>query len=233
MKLPLRLRALAALTLPALPVADVGTDHGLLLQLLRAGGGVPLAIGIDVARAPLEATRLRLEIAADPGIELRLARGLAGLEPGEVGTVVIAGMGGLKIAEILEAEPPVRASIQRFVLGPNDHLRALRLALGPLGLAIVDERIVWERDRPHTLLVAEPSSSPKRLDLKDQWLGPILRRTGGPEWERWMVHEIGRLQRARDQARAGARDPAKIEALEDLLALHTQGLAESGSGPIP
>ena len=51
-------------------------------------------------------------------IYVRFGNGLAVLSPGEVDTVVIAGMGGSSIIEILEQEPEVTHSLQRLILQP-------------------------------------------------------------------------------------------------------------------
>ena len=48
-----RLSAIAALVPAGVPMADIGTDHGLLPMYLVQSGRVPRAIGIDDKLEPL------------------------------------------------------------------------------------------------------------------------------------------------------------------------------------
>lgn len=100
-----RLRLLAEMTPPGGRLADIGTDHGYLPVWLLQEGRIPSAIAADVGAEPLEHARRTAEEYETQGLDFRLCDGLSGIEPEETDTVVIAGMGGETIRDILRAAP--------------------------------------------------------------------------------------------------------------------------------
>lgn len=142
-----RLAALAQLVIRGEPMADIGTDHGLLpLHCLKAGL-VPHAVLTDIGKGPLERAAKTMS-ALDPreySYSLRLGAGLAPLEAGEVSTVVLAGMGGELMAEILGEYPEKTASAKLLVLQPRTKSGSLREWLWENGYAVGNEMLVRER----------------------------------------------------------------------------------------
>jgi len=66
-------------------------------------------------------------VASRAGVtDFRLGDGLAPLEPGEIDTVVIAGMGGETIIGILEADPAKTRSFSKYILQPRTKTELLR-----------------------------------------------------------------------------------------------------------
>ena len=198
-----RLEAIAARVLPGRPMADVGTDHALLPVALVRRGIVPKAIGIDVAPAPL--ARARPVAAGVAGVELRLGDGLTPLKPGEVATVVVAGMGGARIVELLDAFEPL-ASLTRLVLSPNTQWPRVRRFIAARELRLREEVLVEDRGHAYLVLSVDPSvreASP--WDEDDLLLGPRLLRERPDAWQRWVRAEHARLDAAR--RRAPADDP--------------------------
>ena len=89
-----RLSAAAELVRPGEPVADIGCDHGKLTAVLAASGRYPKVIGAEpAAPARLAKAEQTLEYAGcKDRAELRLGDGLSVLSPGEVSTIVLAGV---------------------------------------------------------------------------------------------------------------------------------------------
>lgn len=216
-----RLRALADRVLPGLPMVDVGTDHGLLPLALVQEGRVPGALGIDRNAPPLRAARERVVAAGldrDPRLRFWQGDGIPSLDH-EVGTVVIAGMGGHLIRGILGRARLDR--IRRFVLQPNTDIPELRDLLPERGLRLVDEEMVQEGRQFFTLLVAEPGPA-LHLDAAQRLLGPHLLRARAPVFLAWLQREEARLARAL-QAAQGSRDEARLREALDLVQGGLQG----------
>lgn len=212
-----RLDSLTELVLPGRPMADIGTDHARVPTALISAGTVPLAIGIDLRAGPLTGARATLAAAGlvgDARIELRQGDGLAPLRPGEVATVVIAGMGGARILALLQAAPGVLATVERLVLQPNTEIPAVRGGLAALGFRIVDERLVLERGQAHTLIAAEPGQAP--LDDAERLLGPVLLRRRDPAFLCWLSREERRLAHA-SKAAAGSSAGRNLAHQLDLV----------------
>lgn len=181
--------------------ADVGTDHALLPRALLARGA-PRAIGIDASWEALARARARGDA---PGLDLRRGDGLGSLAPGEATVVILAGLGGLTIGELLAAGPPSALGIERLILQPHAHEAHARHAAAAHGYRITHEAFVADGARFFVLIVADRSAAPVRLEEPDLVLGPILRRAGGPLFLAWLDAQERRLGRAPGEVAAARR----------------------------
>lgn len=155
-------------------VADIGTDHAYLPVYLVEKEIIPMAIASDVSEGPLSIARKTVQQRNfTDRIDLRLGNGLDVITPGEVDVIVIAGMGGSTIVEILNSRLSITKSLQRLILQPMAASAVLRFWLIMNQWTIVDEQLVIEDDRLYEIIAAQPGES----QLEDPILydiGPIL-----------------------------------------------------------
>ena len=86
-------------------LCDVGCDHAHVPIRLLQEGRFCRAIGMDVIDGPLGKAKGNLELyGLDDKVELRLSDGLDAFQKGEADTLVITGMGGTLMREILMRE---------------------------------------------------------------------------------------------------------------------------------
>jgi len=173
-RLSKRLKQIADFVPLGTVVADIGTDHALLPSYLVQEKFVPTAIAVDVSAGPLEVAQkqVRSLLLADR-ISVRLGDGLQSLKPGEVQTVVIAGMGGATIRKILLRSPQVVNHLQRLILQPNIAAEVVRGWAIHNNWKIIDEEIVYEDERFYEIIVLEPG----KMKIEDDvylFLGPKL-----------------------------------------------------------
>lgn len=219
-----RLQAIAERVLPGRPVADLCCDRAPLAAALVASGRVPRVIAGDLNPAPLEAAATLLEQhGVQDRVELREGSGLTVLEPGEVATVVIAGIGAPLAERLLSeaARAGVLASVARLIVQPNHgfpKLGSLRARIDALGWGIIDECVARERGRLYVILVAEPGGVGLR-DAVDREIGPILRHGGDPLFGAWINHERDRLNRAIAGMQRGHADPELLVSYQRMLAM--------------
>ena len=84
-------------------LADIGTDHAFVPIYLVSENKVPTAIAMDINEGPLEkANRNIRSKSLENKIKIRLSNGLDKLEAYEADTILIAGMGGELIVDILK-----------------------------------------------------------------------------------------------------------------------------------
>jgi tRNA (adenine22-N1)-methyltransferase len=196
-------------------MADIGTDHAYLPAYLIQSGAVPRAIAGDVMPGPLDAARQTVEAAGlSDRIELRLGDGLQVLQPGEVKTVTLCGMGGALMAQLLEAGD--LAGIERLVLQPMESPERLRAWLTGHGWRIVHEELVEDAGRIYVVMAAERGEQQLRLD--ELLIGPLLQAAGGELLQRYSARWIAQLERAL----AGARQSDRPEALARAAALNEE-----------
>ncbi|MGN1381986.1 MAG: tRNA (adenine(22)-N(1))-methyltransferase [Eubacterium sp.] len=140
-------------------MADIGTDHAYLPIRLQKEGICPHVILCDVSRGSLKKAEKdwKAEL-PDAEPDLRLGDGLQVLKAGEAGSIVMAGIGGILIADILEYDLEKARTFPRFILQPRSNPGYLRWRLDCCGFQIVHERIAPEGRRLCEILVVSPLS---------------------------------------------------------------------------
>ena len=152
-KLSKRLQAAADFVTPGNRVADVGTDHGHLLIYLIQCGRCPSAVAMDIRSGPLQQADGHIKASGLTGsIQTRLSDGMKKLMPGEADSVVIAGMGGLTIIQILESSPDIVRDVSELILSPQSDAEKVRRLLREQGLIIDRENLVLEDGKFYPVL---------------------------------------------------------------------------------
>ena len=156
-KLDARLKMAAEEVRPGKRIADIGTDHAYLPAFLIENNICPSAIAADIGKGPLENARKITSTSKDLSdrIELRLSDGLKEIKEDEVDDIVIAGMGGILIAEILTAAPWVKDENKRLILQPMSHAEDVRKYLCENGFEIIKEKACTDGRHNYIIIVAE------------------------------------------------------------------------------
>lgn len=138
-----RLDAIANLVPPCGGVADVGTDHGHIPVFLLQKGHIGRIYATDIKKGPLEhAKRIAAEYGQTGKISFLLCDGLSALDGSDIRTIIIAGMGGENIAEILSKAPWTRQDGRLLILQPMSKSSYLRRWLFENGYKTTSESLV-------------------------------------------------------------------------------------------
>ena len=131
---------------PGETVCDVGTDHGYLPLALLESGKSPHVIMSDISEGSLKKCKENAEalLPSAAPFDLRQGSGIEVLESGEVDTVVMAGMGGMLIQELLGKDYHHSHSIRRYILQPRKHVGRLRYWLLDNDFTVVHEDLARE-----------------------------------------------------------------------------------------
>jgi tRNA (adenine22-N1)-methyltransferase len=211
----LRLETVAAFVPDGARVADIGADHALLLIHLARAGRIRRGIAGELNRGPyLNAIHRVRQAGLDHLIEVRQGDGLSVLAPGEVDVIVLAGMGGTLMADILQAGIGKLEGVHRLVLQPNIGGKRVRRWLKEHGFYIVDETIVEEEGILYEVAVAEPGDWKEEADAP--WpeemmmeIGPVLWRKRHPLLKRKLLVELESREAALAQLRQARTEEAK------------------------
>lgn len=134
-------------------LADVGTDHGYIPIWACKQGKVTHAIGMDIAKLPLENARRNVMGHHLQGqITLRLGDGIRPLKAGEADVIIIAGMGGKTIREILTDQEQVLEGVSQLILSPQSGVPNVRRHVHGLGYLIETEIFILEDGRYYHIL---------------------------------------------------------------------------------
>ena len=138
-------------------VCDVGTDHALLAAELINTGKCRKVIASDIKEGPLEAAAKTVEkYSISDKVQLILSDGLKNVPLDGVSDVVIAGMGGETIADIIEAVPVDRYDHRsvRWILQPMTKPEVLRKRIYEMQMSIIEEHIVCDGDKMYVVMCA-------------------------------------------------------------------------------
>lgn len=162
-KLTRRLQAAADLVREGAMVADVGTDHAYLPIALCQSNRAASAVASDINEGPIARAR---EHVAEYGMSERIATvrcdGLSELEGYHPTDVLILGMGGELIADIVRRAPWTKTEGLRLILQPMTHPEVVRRFLCENGYTIVEECLVSE-GKLYQLMAAEYTGNIQHL----------------------------------------------------------------------
>lgn len=176
-KIQNRLTTIAGLVLKGKAIADIGADHALLSIYMLQKNLAPNVVVTDIIDGPYE--RAKKAVNESPyrdKIEVRKGDGIKVLKPHEVATVIIAGMGGDTIAQILSDDWEKAETYERFVLQPMSRSYVVRQLLAERGWALLEEKLVYENNKYFVILVYSPDKKPYKLTPLELEVGPILLR---------------------------------------------------------
>lgn len=222
-----RLATVASYVPAGARMADIGSDHAYLPAALALQKKISYAVAGEVVKGPYEnaVSEIKGHGLTDL-IKPRLVDGLAAITPADrIDTVVIAGMGGTLIAEILERGKDRLQGVRRLVLQPNVGEGRLRRWLMDNRYQIMAEQIVAEDDHIYEIIVAEPSVVPFRYSDYELMFGPRLLEKKGPVFTAKWRDYIKRQQGVIHQMEQAQKVPvARIAGLKQKLALVAEAI---------
>ena len=155
LKLSPRLMAAADFVRPMAVVADVGTDHAYLPIYLCKLGKIRSAVASDINEGPV--ARAKINVATHSlakKISVCHTDGLTGIDAYAPTDIIICGMGGELIAEIIKRAEWTKNKNIRLILQPMTHADKLRKFLCDEGYLITDEALAKE-EKVYQIICAE------------------------------------------------------------------------------
>ena len=124
--------------------ADIGADHGKLIIALFEGGIITHGYAVENKKGPYDrlVKALKEKDLLDDIVPL-FSDGIKDI-PETVHTVIIAGMGGNLIIDILKKYPKKTQQIQTLVIDAHTCTPKVREEVSKLGFVIADEKMVRE-----------------------------------------------------------------------------------------
>lgn len=136
-------------------IADIGTDHAYIPIYLIENNLAEFVIASDINEGPLLIAEDNIKNhGLSQKIETRLGGGLSVLKEGEADTIIIAGMGGILISEIINADIQT-AKAYKLILQPMNAQYELRKYLLSHGFKITNEDIAVEGFKVYNIIDAE------------------------------------------------------------------------------
>lgn len=204
-------------------LADIGTDHAYLPAYLILNNKCRRAIASDIRPGPLKRAKATAEkYGLTDKISLRLGAGLDTIEPSEKpDTIVIAGMGGLVISEILENALSTVKSAKKLILQPMTMAPELREFLYKSALGDITEHLAFEGDKIYVIISVDinKNAAAHTLTRAEAYIGKSLLDTRPDGFDRYAEHMVNKLKNKIRGLKCGETDEAaeRLKEANELL----------------
>ena len=189
MKLSKRLQTIADFVKKGAVVADIGTDHAHIPIYLIKNNIISKAYACDINAGPLEKAKENINYYGVKNIELRLSNGLEKLKTDEADTVIIAGMGGELITDILEKGRRFFESKRKFILSPHTKIDEVRKFLLSNGFEITKEDMCIDEGKFYTVMEVKYTENKEMYSEAELLYGKYLIENKHPVLLRFLKKE--------------------------------------------
>lgn len=133
-------------------IADIGCDHGYTAIALFEAGKAEKLFACDIGKEPLEMAKKNVRFRGlEDKISCRLGNGLEALEKGECKHLLLSGMGGMLMIQILEKRIE---EFETILLSPQSDYEKVRRFLYPY-MELVEDCYVKEKNKFYRILLAK------------------------------------------------------------------------------
>lgn len=175
-------------------LADIGTDHGFIPIYSVMNNIAQRAIATDINEGPIKVACKNVnKYGLRDKIETRVGPGLSTLNRKESEVIVIAGMGGVLISEIIESHIEIARSSKWLILQPVQYPEVLRKYLQSSGFNIVDEDIVKDENKYYYIIKAKKGPSDKYDKEVYYYTGKRLIQRKNPLVREYIRYKINSL----------------------------------------
>ena len=171
-------------------VVDIGCDHGYLSIYLKAVNGNKLVIATDINENALNMAKKNINKNRIL-IETRLGNGLDVINYNEVDTIIISGMGGNTILNILKKNK--LKYIKKIVIQSNTDIPLIRKYINKLGYTIKNEQLIIDKNIYYIIITF--SKGKHKYTKKELYFGPILLKENNELFKKKKTIELNKLEK--------------------------------------
>lgn len=171
-------------------VVDIGCDHGYLSIYLKAVNGNKIVIATDINENALNMAKKNIN-KNKILIETRLGNGLDVINYNEVDTIIISGMGGNTILNILKKNK--LKYIKKIVIQSNTDIPLIRKYINKLGYTIKNEQLIIDKNIYYIIITF--SKGKHKYTKKELYFGPILLKENNELFKKKKTIELNKLEK--------------------------------------
>lgn len=228
MHLTPRLRTIMQQVPKGARLADIGTDHALIPTALLRRGVIACAIASDLREGPLDsAARTARQFDVEDQLSLRLGGGMQTIQPEEADTIVIAGMGGETIAQILTDDPWALDGKHLLLLQAMTAQPYLRQYLAAHGGIIQKESLCQEGQRMYTVMTVVGGGKPEQKSLAACCISDaLLQDPMAAAYIQKLLHREQKIVHSLESAKH--QKPEELQMHREMTAVLSQALQTLG-----
>lgn len=216
-RLDTRLMTVASMVRQDSVVLDIGTDHGYLPCFLVQKGIAKSAIASDVRPMPLQSAKNTIEASGlQNKIQAILSDGLENIPDNSADTIILAGMGGILIADILSKKQWIKSSNIEIIAQPMTHSEKTREYLLQNGFEIIEEKGCFSAG--HYYCVIRASYSGRVNSHEDGYIYYGKLKDNKDEFsKKFLKAQYNRLQKRYDALMENSQSPQECAYLKSVL----------------
>jgi len=136
---------------------DVGTDHAYIPIYLYKKGLIKRAVATDISIGSVEKANINIiKYNCKDIIETRCGNGLETIKEFErPDIVIIAGIGGILMVNILKKGIKTIENVKRMILQPQRDIYKVRKYIHSINFKIVDENMIFEAGKYYNVIICE------------------------------------------------------------------------------
>ena len=151
-----RLKLIYDMIPPCDILTDIGTDHALILAYALLNGRCKKALACDVKPGPLErAERTRRKYNLEKSMDLRMGNGLEPIVEQEADVIVMAGMGGILITDLILQSMNIAKKANYIIIQTMTHQELIRPFLWKSGFEIINEGLASEGNKLYQVILTK------------------------------------------------------------------------------
>lgn len=170
-------------------VVDIGCDHGYLSIYLKTVNGNKVVIATDINENALNMAKKNINKNSIL-IETRLGNGLDVIKHNEVDTIIISGMGGNTILNILKKNK--LKYIKKIVIQSNTDIPLIRKYINKLGYTIKNEQLIIDKNIYYIIITF--TKGRHKYTKKELYFGPILLKENNDLFNEKKAIELNKLE---------------------------------------
>lgn len=221
MKLSIRMNSIINFLETCGTVADIGTDHGFIPLEITKRGLAKKVIATDISGPSLKKTEELVKVYnLEAFIETRVGDGLTVIDEDEVDSIIIAGMGGVLISEIIDKSYEI-AKKAKLILQPMTAEAELKDYLINNNFTIVDEFLCLDANKFYQTIYAKYGEAKKDFN---KYISPFWKRDS--VYYSYLDNMIGKYKTIVNGLKISDKD-GRLEESERLLKMYEEALNES------
>ncbi|WP_317367837.1 class I SAM-dependent methyltransferase [uncultured Tyzzerella sp.] len=137
-------------------IADIGTDHAYIPIFLYKNNKIKSGIACDISKGSLQKAKDNIKkYNLQDSIQTRLGNGLEKINlQDRVDTIIIAGMGGMLMIDILQNGKDITENAKELILQPQKDIDKVRKYLHNNNFKIIDDEMLKDDGKYYTIIKA-------------------------------------------------------------------------------
>lgn len=171
-------------------VADIGSDHCLLPIFLCEEEKIVGAFAVDNKPGPYERMVKAINSSGyKDKITASLSSGIESLDP-RADTVVLAGMGGFLISEILLSHKEKLENVKNVIVDAHTDMQEVYKALSGLGFELKESKFLLDNGKPYDVMLWERSEKDISYSEMEMKYGFFNLTNPNDDWKEFYVRRM-------------------------------------------